>query len=125
MIDYVFKIGEKVIISKDSPHYTGLVENPKDMEGVVYEYRHENIRGYYYGVRWYNNRTNVYRAEDLFSVDKIVSVDKNVTIENLENEIKELRQNIEVLNNTIKDLSRPIVKVPINETTKRKRLMVG
>ena len=74
---YAFKIGDRVKISKSSEWYGGGNNNPKDVEGKVYQIDPKGYREFYYKVKWDNSTSNEYRAKDL----ELVTVKKNKVCE--------------------------------------------
>lgn len=62
-------VGQRVVIREDSMHYGVDINNPKNVEGTISEYRTMRT-GYHFRVDWDNGTTNVYRTEDLEVVTK-------------------------------------------------------
>lgn len=57
-----FKIGDKVMISDDSPYYGGGNNNPTNVEGIITEIKDEDLGII---VKWSNDTSNSYNDRDL------------------------------------------------------------
>ena len=66
-----FKVGDKVMISKDSPYYGTSVYNPSDVVGIVTYVGGE--RGYKtVRVKWPKGKDNCYDYSDLISTKEVL-----------------------------------------------------
>lgn len=69
-----FKVGDKVVISRDSEYY-GVDPNwnPADVIGTIVEINRDCPSMHYYSVDWGNECFNTYREEDLVDITKKVT----------------------------------------------------
>jgi len=58
-----FKIGDLVMIDKNSIYYTSSAYNPKDTLGIIIYFSGQG--SHFIEVKWINKSTNGYRPEDL------------------------------------------------------------